>query len=85
MESTHAEYLCIGRADPFVMALLPAAMRGGHEIVCEDAMSERLHHQLCGHVIPALAFAGELYHMISSCPSLWKSVPPQTSILCSFA
>lgn len=27
-------------------------------------MSERLHYQLCRHLIPALAFAGELYHFI---------------------
>ena len=65
VDPSQEDYLSIGRADPFVMALLPAAMRGRHEIVCEDSMSERLHYQLCWHVIPALAFAGELYHVTS--------------------
>ena len=64
VDSAQEEYLALGRADPFVMALLPAAMRGGHEMVCEDPMSERLHYQLCRHVIPALAFAGELYRVV---------------------
>lgn len=57
-------YLCAGRADPFVMAILPAAMRGGHEIVCEDPVSERLHHQLREYLIPALCSAGGPYHPV---------------------
>ena len=64
VDSAQEEYLALGRADAFVMALLPGAMRGGHEIVCEDPMSERLHHQLANGLIPALAFAGDLYHPI---------------------
>lgn len=64
VDSDQEGYLALGRADPFVMALLPAAMRGGHDIVCEDPMSERLHHQLTSGLIPALSFAGELYHLI---------------------
>lgn len=65
VDSDQEEYLTLGRADPFVMALLPSAMRGGHGIVCEDLMSERLHYQLCRHLLPALAFAGGPYRAIS--------------------
>lgn len=64
VDGTQEDWLALGRADPFVMAVLPGAMRGGHEIVCEDPMSERLHDQLVNGLIPTLAFAGELYHMI---------------------
>ena len=64
VDSDQEEYLALGRADPFVMALLPAAMRGGHEVVCEDPVSERLHYQLCCRVIPTLAYAGDLYHVM---------------------
>ena len=64
VDSSQEEWLALGRADAFVMALLPGAMRGGHEIVCEDHMSERLHSQLVNGLIPTLAFAGELYHPI---------------------
>ena len=64
VDSAQEEYLAPGRADPFVIAMLPGAMRKGHEIVCEDPMSERLHHQLVNGLIPALSFAGELYHVI---------------------
>lgn len=60
VESPQEEYLCLGRADPFVMALLPAATRGGHEIICEDVMSARLHYQLCSCLIPSLPFTGTL-------------------------
>lgn len=76
VESAQEEYLCLGRADPFVMALLPTAMRGGHEIVCEDAMSERLRYQLCSHLIPALAFAGKSYHVISITAPLTAAAYP---------
>lgn len=58
-------YLCAERSDAFVMALLPMAMRGGHEIVCETPMSERLHYQLEQYLIPALVAAGTLYHPIT--------------------
>lgn len=60
----HEDWLAIGRADPFLMAMLPGAMRGAHEILCEDPMSERLHYQLRTELIPALSFAGDLYHNI---------------------
>lgn len=64
VDSAEEDWLAPGRADAFVMALLPGAMRGGHEIVCEDPMSERLHDQLVNGLIPTLSFAGELYHPI---------------------
>lgn len=50
-------WLCVGRADAFVMALLPAAIREGHDIVCEDPLSNRLHYQLNEQLIPAMCFA----------------------------
>ncbi|MBD5559072.1 MAG: hypothetical protein HDQ87_01735 [Clostridia bacterium] len=64
VDSIHADWLALGRADGFVMALLPGAMRGKHDIVCEDPMSERLHGQLVRGLIPALTFAGGQYHPI---------------------
>ena len=64
IERSQEDYLCIGHADPFVMALLPSAMRGNHEIICEDNVSERLYYQLNAHLIPALSFAGKIYHPI---------------------
>ncbi len=57
-------FLAAGRADPFVMALLPLAMRGGHDIECLDPMSARLHFQLTTSLIPSLASMGTLYHEI---------------------
>ena len=57
--------LSTGRADPFVMALLPAAMRSGSDICSEDPMSERLHFQLRNDLIPTLCHAGALYLPVS--------------------
>ncbi len=65
VEEGQAEYLCALRSDAFVMALLPTAMRGGHAIVCETPMSERLHYQLENYLIPSLCAAGELYQPVS--------------------
>lgn len=59
------EYLCTARSDAFVMALLPAAMRGGHCISCETPMSQRLHYQLENYLIPSLCASGDLYHPVS--------------------
>ena len=64
VDSDQEGYLALGRSDPFVMALLPGAMRRGHEIVCEDPVSERLHHQLVNGLIPTLSFVGGMYHPI---------------------
>ena len=56
--------LSIGRADAFVMALLPAAMRQSLDIVCGDPMSLRLHHQLMHDLVPAITYNGDMFHMI---------------------
>lgn len=64
VDSLQENALCVGRADAFVMALLPTAMRGGHEVICEDPISERLHYQLSDYLIPTVSSVGELYHRI---------------------
>ncbi|MCI9127771.1 MAG: hypothetical protein HFG28_11415 [Eubacterium sp.] len=54
VDRAHEPFLCGNRADAFVMALLPTAIRGRHEIICENFMSERLQYQLNEYLIPAL-------------------------------
>lgn len=86
VDSGQEDWLALGRADPFVMALLPGAMRGGHEIVCEDPMSERLHYQLVNGLIPTLAFAGELYHPIQiTAPLTAEGLPNQGAVGTGFS
>lgn len=86
VDNAYEEWLALGRADAFVMALLPSAMRGGHEIVCEDPMSERLHYQLTGGLIPTLAFAGELYHVIDvTAPLTVERIPNQGAVGTGFS
>lgn len=70
------EYLCSGRADAFVMALLPAAMRGGYEIICSDPMSECLHHQLQDYLIPALTAVGKWYGSVHIAAPLTNTAYP---------
>lgn len=61
VNSLQEEYLSLGRADPFLMLVLPLAMRGGHEIICEDYLSERLYYQLSNYLIPTLSATGNFY------------------------
>lgn len=86
VDSAQEDWLALGRADAFVMALLPGAMRGGHEIVCEDLMSERLHFQLANGLIPTLAFAGELYRPIQiTAPLTAEGLPNQGAVGTGFS
>lgn len=58
------QYLCHTRSDAFVMAVLPTAMRGGHDIVCHTPISSRLKYQLEYYLIPALSAVGDWYRPI---------------------
>lgn len=64
VDPAQQHYLCAQRSDAFVMALLPAAMRGGHDIVCTTPISSRLKYQLENHLIPALTTVGDWYRPI---------------------
>ena len=86
VDSAHEEWLALGRADAFLIDLLPDAMRGGHEIICENPVSERLHYQLTNMLIPALVFAGEMYHSVKiSAPLTAESVPNQGAVGTGFS
>ena len=81
-----ADCLTVGRADPFLLALLPAAMHGGHEIICEDPVSERLHYQLCNDLIPALASVGDWYQSIRvTAPTTNQPHPNQDAVGTGFS
>lgn len=54
VDAAQGRSLAPGRADPFVLALFPAALGEGHEIVCEDPLSERLCYQLGAYLAPIL-------------------------------
>lgn len=64
VDVSQEDYLCIGRADAFVTALLPAAMRDARDLVCEDPISEKLLYRINNYLVPTLVFAGTLYHRI---------------------
>lgn len=64
VDPAQGHYLCAERSDAFVMALLPAAMRGGHDIICHTPVSQRLKYQLEYYLIPTLSDAGDMYHPI---------------------
>lgn len=62
--SAQEDGLGSGRADPFAVALLPAAMRDGHELICEDPLSGCLYRQLKDSLIPSLTSVGEWYRPV---------------------
>lgn len=86
VDSNYEDHLALGRSDAFVMTLLIAAMRRGHEIVCEDPMSERLHYQLTSDLIPTLAFAGEVYRPVKiTAPLTAEGIPNQGAVGTGFS
>lgn len=86
VDSTHENWLTLGRADAFVMAMLPNAMQGGHEIICEDPMSERLHHQMTDELIPTLAFVSEKRHLIKiTAPLTSEKIPNEGAVGTGFS
>ncbi len=81
VDSTQEEYLCVGRADAFVLSVLPLAIREKHEIVCEELMSERLCYQLNEYLIPALLFEmGEEKHIRIKAPFTTEIYPNQRAV-----
>lgn len=62
VDSKYAEYLCAERADAFLIALLPHAMRAGLDIESEAPVSERLKYQIEAYLIPSLVKYGRSLH-----------------------
>lgn len=76
----------MGRADAFVFVMLISALRYGHDIVCEDPMSERLHYQLCDSLIPTLTLANSPHPMISvRAPLTREPYPNQNAVGTGFS
>ena len=61
----YAGYLTEDRADPFLVAFLPAAMKLGADIVCEAPLTRRLHYQITTYLIPSMAANMASYHPIT--------------------
>lgn len=55
VENKYKDFLSFERCDAYVIALLPFAMRNGHDIKCHTPMSGDLHYQLTTYLIKALA------------------------------
>ncbi|WP_319475411.1 hypothetical protein [Marispirochaeta aestuarii] len=67
--SEYEEYLCIERADAFIVSLLPLAMiRSSPEqlvrIICKQSISAKLYHQLVNYYIPVLVDSISYYNDI---------------------
>ena len=62
-DKNYSDYLLLERADAFVCALLPFAIRTGKDIVCEAPVTEQFLHNLNEILIPQLCIHDErLYH-----------------------
>ena len=78
VDSKYAEYLCAERADAFLIALLPHAMRAGLDIECKAPISERLKYQIETYLIPSLVKYGCSLHA-SAIIANTDSVPMQNA------
>ena len=61
-DSKYSKYLLSERADAFLTAILPFAMRSGKDIVCEAPVSEQFLHNLNEILIPQLCSHDERLH-----------------------
>jgi len=64
VDACFEEYLCAERADAFLLAVLPYAMRQAIDIRVDAVLSEQLYYQLTMIYIPALAKNTKSYHSI---------------------
>lgn len=55
VEEKRESALTAERADPFLMALAPFAMRNGEDIICRSPVSRRLLYEIRHYLIPVLA------------------------------
>ena len=64
VEEKYSKYLCVERADAFLLAFLPYAMAFKKDIKIEFAVSEKLYYQLNHYYIPSLAKFSNYYSAI---------------------
>ena len=64
VEKEYGHYLTAERADAFIVALLPYALKHSLDIESEQVTSAKLFYQLNGYLIPALAKYAKAYHPI---------------------
>ncbi len=64
IDTKYENYLCVNRADAFVMALLVPAMVFNHDIKCDDPISAKLKFFLSNQYIPTLSENIKQYHNI---------------------
>lgn len=77
VEEYYEEYLCVERADAFVIAALPYAIREGIDIIVDAPLSEQLYYQLTTTYITALGKNVKSYHSIRlECDSLESAELP---------
>ena len=67
VEDCFGEYLCVERADAFVLAVLPYAMKQALDVRVDSPLSEQLYYQLTTIYIPALARNAKTYYDIRLC------------------
>lgn len=54
IDKKYKKYLCWERADPFVVGVIPYAIRHGYDIFCELPVSEELFHNINEYFLPPL-------------------------------
>lgn len=74
LDSSQEAYLCPDRADAFIIALLPTAMRNHLDIICDGVISEQLYHQLSSYLIPALASVKASFRQVQITASVTSDI-----------
>lgn len=70
VEERYETYLCVERADAYVIGFLNYAMRNNHDIVCEVPVTEDLLYNINTDLIPTLAKHSRHLHHIQICADI---------------
>lgn len=65
VEPEFAGYLTDDRADAFLVAFLPVAMKQGMDVFCDAPVTRRLYYQITQYLIPAMAANMDCYHPVA--------------------
>lgn len=74
VEKEYEKYLCVERADAYVIGLLNYAMRNNHDIYCEIPVTEELLYAIETDLIPSLSKHGKNLHAIKIVATIAKTL-----------
>ncbi|WP_334050866.1 hypothetical protein [Alteromonas gracilis] len=80
-DKQYADFLTVDRIDPFLLVLIPFAMRNGHDIVSQSPVSDRLMYNVQEVLIPNLCAGDRRLHYPNLCIDTCGSALPSGKLI----